>query len=194
MLCLWYLDAYVGVQCRVYKLNTGKTLSGVPVMHPCLSNPLPSESLAFPNHYVVPTSAPVWIICMSHWTQDHVSICPLECFPKPFQDPLIGRAEHLHYCSRRVNLCLAHPDGAILKQIYIWLDYILQWCKNFLFNNTENYWSWENQLQFSAGLQTWSKTFGWLLTLSYSHVLICEVCVCRAVGEKGANKGNYQFY
>lgn len=139
MLCLWYLDAYVGVQCKVYKLSTGKTLSGVPVMHPCLSTPLPSESLAFPKCYVVPTSPPVWIICLSHWTQGHVSVCPLDWFPKLFQDPLIGRAEHLHYCSRHVNLCLAHPDGAILKQIYIWLDYILQWCKNFLFNNIENF-------------------------------------------------------
>ena len=49
----------------------------------------------------------------------------LNASSKPFQDPLIGRAEHLCYCYRHVNLCLVHPDGAQLKSIWIRFDYTL---------------------------------------------------------------------
>lgn len=118
------------------------------------------------------TPAPIWIICMLHCRKGHVSVCPKNASQKPFEDPLIGRAEHLRHCSRLMNLCLVHPDGAQLKPIKY--DFtILQWCKHILSKNIEKYrefgeysrkkiiiiihhmrlnWSWENQLQFSAGL------------------------------------------
>jgi hypothetical protein len=59
----------------------------------------------------------------SHWRSFCVSFAPQNTSPKAFQDPLVNRAEHLHYCSKSVNLYLVHPDGAQSKSIYIWLDY-----------------------------------------------------------------------
>lgn len=107
---LWHLDEYVGVQCRVYILNTEKILSGIPVMHPGLPSPLPSEYLAFPNHFVVPTHPPTWIICLLYWKHSHVPVCPSESFPKE-----LSRPEHLYSCSTHINLCLVHPYGAQSK-------------------------------------------------------------------------------
>lgn len=49
-------------------------------------------------------------------------------------------------------------------------------------------WNWKNQLQFSAGLKTCSIMLGELFALSSSYVLICEVCVCRAVGEESKER------
>lgn len=90
------------------------TLSGV---HPCLPSLLPCEYLALPNHYVVLLALLSEVSACYTGESAVCQFAPTECFPKALSRPLIGRAGHLHYCSRPVNLRLVHPDGAQLKLI-----------------------------------------------------------------------------
>lgn len=53
----WVTQYHAGFMDSVEE-GSGKTLSGVLVVHPHLRSSLPSECLAFPNHYVVPPALP----------------------------------------------------------------------------------------------------------------------------------------
>ena len=87
------------------------------MVHLHLPSSLPPECLAFPNPCVVPTSPPLKLSARYTGESAMCQFAPHNTSPKPFQDPLIGRAKHLRYCSRHVNLCFVHPDGAPLKSI-----------------------------------------------------------------------------
>ena len=93
------------------------------MVHLHICSHLPSECLAFLNPCAMPSSPPLKVSACYTGGSAVCHVAAHSASPKPFQDPFIGRAKHLCYCSRRVNLCLVHPDGARLKSIQIRFDY-----------------------------------------------------------------------